>query len=166
VFDWEKREPDMITLGKAISGGFFPVSAVVGKRDCMDVLTPGTHGSTYGGNPLGAAVAMKALEVLEEEKLAENANEVGQYLRDHLTSFSSEFGFIESARGKGLLNAIVIDENHHTSAWDVCVELKNNGLLAKPTHDHIIRLALPLCISKPEIDQCLEIMHKTFKNVA
>lgn len=164
--DWENVQPDMITLGKAISGGFFPVSAVVGKQKCMDVLTPGTHGSTYGGNPLGAAVAMKALEVLEEEKLAENANEVGQYLRQNLKTFASDFEFIESARGKGLLNAIVIKPDHHTSAWDVCMELKNNGLLAKPTHDHIIRLAPPLCITKNDIDNCLNIMHETFQQVA
>merc|ERR1719266_136681 len=114
----------------------------------MDVLTPGTHGSTYGGNPLGTSVAITALEVLRDEKLSENANEVGEYLRGELQSFVQRFEFMELTRGKGLLNAIVIDSNHHTSAWDICIELAKNGLLCKPTHDHIIRLAPPLCISK------------------
>jgi ornithine--oxo-acid transaminase len=161
--DWEGVQPDMITMGKAISGGVYPVSVVVGKKKCMDVLTPGTHGSTYGGNPLATSVAITALEVLRDEKLAENAEKVGTYLRGELDSFVEEFGFMELTRGKGLLNAIVIDDKHHTSAWDICIELAKAGLLCKPTHDHIIRLAPPLCITEAQIDECLDIMHTTFK---
>lgn len=163
--DWEGVQPDMITMGKALSGGVYPVSAVVGKKKCMDVLTPGTHGSTYGGNPLGTSVAITALEVLRDEKLSENADKVGGYLRGELEKFVEEFDFMELTRGKGLLNAIVIDANHHTSAWDICIELAKGGLLCKPTHDHIIRLAPPLCITEGQIDECLDIMHTTFKKV-
>lgn len=161
--DWENVRPDMLTLGKAISGGLYPVSAVVGVDKCMDVLTPGTHGSTYGGNPLGTSVAITALEVLKEEGMAENAQEMGEYLRGELTKMKSSFPFLTTVRGRGLLNAIVIDENHPHSAWEMCLELAKNGLLAKPTHNHIIRFAPPLVITKEQIDDCLNIMEKTFR---
>jgi len=160
--DWENVKPDMVTLGKAISGGLYPVSAVVGVEKCMDVLTPGTHGSTYGGNPLGTSIAISALTVLRDEGMIENAQTVGVYLRENLKTLQSKYSYITTVRGKGLLNAIIIDEQHHNSAWTICLELAKNGLLAKPTHDHIIRLAPPLTISKPQIDDCLERMDRAF----
>lgn len=164
--DWENVRPDMLTLGKAISGGLYPVSAVVGIDKCMDVLTPGSHGSTYGGNPLGTAIAITALQVLRDEGMAENAQAMGEYLRVELKKLQSEFPFIQIVRGRGLLNAIVIDENYHTPAWDICLELARNGLLAKPTHNHIIRFAPPLVITKEQIDDCLNIMATSFRNCA
>merc|ERR1712154_451066 len=162
----ENVRSDMLTLGKAISGGLYPVSAVVGVDQCMDVLTPGTHGSTYGGNPLGTSIAITALEVLREEGMAENAQNMGEYLREELTKMSSRYPFMKIVRGKGLLNAVVCDENHHHSAWEICLELAKNGLLAKPTHDHIIRFAPPLVINKEQVDDCLQIMENSFRNMS
>jgi len=161
--DWENVKPDMITLGKAISGGCYPVSAVVGTEDCMSVLTPGTHGSTYGGNPLGMAIAKTALDVLIEENLAENAENMGRLLRDELEGLRSKFPFVKTVRGKGLLNAVVIDKSFKHSAWKICLDMAKNGLLAKPTHDHIIRFAPPLVINEGQIGECLTIIEKTLE---
>ncbi|PYH92850.1 ornithine aminotransferase [Aspergillus ellipticus CBS 707.79] len=156
--EWSGIKPDMVLLGKAISGGMYPVSAVLGRKDVMLTIEPGTHGSTYGGNPLACAVAIRALEVVQEEQLVERAEKLGHVFRDGLKAIGSPV--IETVRGKGLLNAIVIDEsktNGH-SAWDLCMLLKSKGLLAKPTHENIIRLAPPLVITDEEIKKSLEII--------
>jgi ornithine--oxo-acid transaminase len=138
-----------------------PVSAVLADDDIMLVIKPGQHGSTFGGNPLAGKVAIAALEVLREEKLAENAEELGQYFRDEMQKLVDELEILTLVRGKGLLNAIVIKPTAtNKTAWDVCVELKNNGLLAKPTHGDIIRFAPPLVITKEEIDWAIERIRK------
>ncbi|KFM78838.1 Ornithine aminotransferase, mitochondrial, partial [Stegodyphus mimosarum] len=155
--DHENVKPDILLLGKALSGGVYPVSAVLANNPVMLVIRPGEHGSTYGGNPLASKVAIAALKVLEEENLAQNAEEMGKFLRDELNRLPKDI--VESVRGKGLLNAIVISEKY--DAWNVCLRLKENGLLAKPTHEKIIRLAPPLVISRQEMSQCIEIMHKS-----
>ncbi|KAL6250610.1 ornithine aminotransferase [Rhinocladiella similis] len=156
--EWAGIKPDMVLLGKAISGGMYPVSCVLGRKDVMLTIEPGTHGSTYGGNPLGCAVAIRALEVVREEKMIERAEKLGQVFRDGLRDLQSPL--ITTIRGKGLLNAIVIDEektNGH-SAWDLCMLMKQKGLLAKPTHQNIIRLAPPLVITEDEIKRALAII--------
>ncbi|KIW30192.1 ornithine aminotransferase [Cladophialophora immunda] len=156
--EWAGIKPDLVLLGKAISGGMYPVSCVLGRRDVMLTIEPGTHGSTYGGNPLGCAVAIRALEVVREEKMTERAEKLGQLFRDGLRNLNSDL--IKTVRGKGLLNAIVIDEaktNGH-SAWDLCMLMKEKGLLAKPTHQNIIRLAPPLVITEEEIKRALAII--------
>eukprot|EP01085_Mycamoeba_gemmipara_P004312 Mycagemm_TRINITY_DN10216_c0_g1::TRINITY_DN10216_c0_g1_i1::g.4312::m.4312 type:complete len:440 gc:universal TRINITY_DN10216_c0_g1_i1:137-1456(+) len=160
--DWEGFKPDIVILGKALGGGVFPVSCILASKDVMLCIKPGEHGSTFGGNPLGSAVALASLEVLREEKLAEKADELGQYLRKELRAMQARFTFLQTVRGKGLLNAVVIDPAFVVSAWDLCVMLKDAGLLAKPTHDHIIRFAPPLVISKEELDQCIDIIRATF----
>jgi ornithine--oxo-acid transaminase len=154
--DHEQVRPDILILGKALSGGVLPVSAVLADDEIMLTIKPGEHGSTYGGNPLACAVAMTALTVLKEEKMTENAAVMGEYFRNGLESFHSPF--IETIRGKGLLNAIVIHQTHPDAAWDLCMELKENGLLAKPTHGNKIRFAPPLSITKAQMDECLEII--------
>ncbi|KAG9246153.1 putative ornithine aminotransferase [Calycina marina] len=156
--EWSGIKPDMVTLGKAISGGMYPVSCVLASKEIMLTIEPGTHGSTYGGNPLGCAVSIRALEIMEEEKLTERAHELGNILRQGLNDLKSPM--IKLVRGKGLLNAIVIDETKTGghSAWDLCMLLKSKGLLAKPTHENIIRLAPPLVISEEEIRQALAII--------
>ncbi|QSZ29800.1 hypothetical protein DSL72_004318 [Monilinia vaccinii-corymbosi] len=156
--EWSGIKPDMVTLGKAISGGMYPVSCVLGSKEIMLTVEPGTHGSTYGGNPLGCAVSIRALEIMEEEKLTERAEKLGHVLRKGLEDLKSPM--IKVVRGKGLLNAIVIDESKTGghSAWDLCMLLKTKGLLAKPTHENIIRLAPPLVISEADIHKALSII--------
>ncbi|KAE9366134.1 ornithine aminotransferase [Stipitochalara longipes BDJ] len=155
---WANIKPDLVTLGKAISGGMYPVSCVLGSREIMLTIEPGTHGSTYGGNPLGCAVSIRALEIMEEEDLTARAETLGKVLRQGLEDLKSPM--IKLVRGKGLLNAIVIDETKTGghSAWDLCMLLKSKGLLAKPTHENIIRLAPPLVISEEQIRECLRII--------
>ncbi|KAL6238775.1 ornithine aminotransferase [Aspergillus navahoensis] len=156
--EWSGIKPDMVLLGKAISGGMYPVSCVLGRKDIMLTVEPGTHGSTYGGNPLACAVAIRALEIVQEENMVERAEKLGQAFRSGLEAIQNPI--IQTVRGKGLLNAIVIDEsktNGHT-AWDLCMLMKEKGLLAKPTHQNIIRLAPPLVITEEEIAKALEII--------
>ncbi|KAL4739886.1 ornithine aminotransferase [Aspergillus similis] len=156
--EWSGIKPDMVLLGKAISGGMYPVSCVLGRKDVMLTVEPGTHGSTYGGNPLACAVAIRALEVVQEENMVERAEKLGQAFRSGLEAIQNPI--IQTVRGKGLLNAIVIDEtktNGHT-AWDLCMLMKEKGLLAKPTHQNIIRLAPPLVITEEEIAKALDII--------
>jgi ornithine--oxo-acid transaminase len=158
--DWVR--PDVLILGKALSGGVIPISAVLADDDVMLTIKPGQHGSTFGGNPLAGKVAIAALEVLKEENLAENAEELGNYFRSEVQRIVDELDIVTLVRGKGLLNAIVIKPTSTgKTAWDVCVELKNNGLLAKPTHGDIIRFAPPLVITKEEIDFAI----KTIRDV-
>jgi ornithine--oxo-acid transaminase len=159
--DHEGVRPDILILGKALSGGVFPVSAVLADDHIMLCIKPGEHGSTYGGNPLACKVAMAALDVMEEEKLSENAQELGEHLRQELRKLPSNI--VKLVRGKGLLNAIVI--NPEFDAWDVCVRLKENGLLAKPTHGDIIRLAPPLVINKEEMTESIKIIEKTMTSL-
>jgi ornithine--oxo-acid transaminase len=157
--DYENVRPDILILGKALSGGAYPVSAVLADDDIMLCIRPGEHGSTYGGNPLACKVAIAALEVIREEKLAENAAVLGEFFRSELGRIKS--GMIETIRGKGLLNAIVIRPKGGKTAWDVCVAMKENGLLAKPTHDHIIRFAPPLVITREQLAEAIGIIRKT-----
>lgn len=157
--DHESIRPDVVILGKALSGGVYPVSAVLCDDEVMLTIKPGEHGSTYGGNPLACRVAMAALEVIEEEKLADNAQRMGELLRAELMKAPSDI--VTAVRGKGLLNAIVIKQTKDCDAWKVCLRLRDNGLLAKPTHGDIIRLAPPLTITEEEIQECTEIIHKT-----
>ncbi len=157
-------KPDILILGKAISGGVFPVSAVLANKEIMEVIRPGNHGSTFGGNPLACAVAMAALDVVKEEKLAENADELGKLFRSEMAKLIKESSLIRLVRGKGLLNAIVINDTEDSStAWDICMLLKENGLLAKPTHGNIIRFAPPLVMTKDELLDCVSIISKTIK---
>ncbi len=159
--DHEGVRPDIVILGKAISGGVFPVSCVLADDDIMLTIKPGEHGSTYGGNPIAAKVAIAALDVVKDEKLAENAERLGKVFRDEFSSIQSDM--IELVRGKGLLNAVIIKPKNGKTAWDVCVAMKDNGLLAKPTHGHIIRFAPPLTITEKELRDAMEIIKKTFK---
>ncbi len=152
-------QPDVLILGKAISGGAYPVSAVLANDDIMNVIRPGEHGSTFGGNPMACAVAKAALDVVKDENLAQRANQLGAYLRKELEAINSPL--VKIVRGKGLLNAIVIDDTPDSStAWDICVKLKDNGLLAKPTHGNIIRFAPPLVITQSQLDDCVSIIRK------
>lgn len=157
--DHEGVKPDVLILGKAISGGIYPVSAVLANDDIMLVIKPGQHGSTFGGNPVAARVAMAALEVVKEEKLAERADYLGKVLRRELSAIKTEM--ITTVRGKGLLNAIVIKPKNGKQAWDVCVKFAENGLLAKPTHGDKIRFAPPLVITEEQIMECVEIIKKS-----
>ncbi len=157
--DHEGVRPDILILGKAISGGVYPVSAVLADDDIMLTIRPGEHGSTFGGNPVAAKVAIEALSVIRDEKLAENAANLGQYFRSELSKVKSDM--IETVRGKGLLNAVVIRPKNGKTAWDVCLALKDNGLLAKPTHDHIIRFAPPLVITREQLTEAIGIIVKT-----
>ncbi|MBD1262995.1 ornithine--oxo-acid transaminase [Maribacter polysiphoniae] len=157
-------KPDVLILGKAISGGVFPVSAVFANNDIMEVIGPGNHGSTFGGNPLACAVAIAALEVVKEEKLAENAYELGVLFRNEMEKLIEQTDLVLKVRGKGLLNAIVINDTEDSStAWDLCMALKENGLLAKPTHGNIIRFAPPLVMTKEQLLDCVSIISKTIK---
>lgn len=162
--DHENVRPDILILGKALSGGVLPVSAVLADDDIMLGIQPGEHGSTYGGNPLACAVAMKALAVLKEEKMAENAEAMGILLRKSLTELDSPF--IHTVRGKGLLNAIVIQHNNPEAAWDLCMELMQHGLLAKPTHGDKIRLAPPLLINQTQIAEAVAIIQQSLSILA
>lgn len=159
--DHEGVRPDVLILGKALSGGFYPISAVLADKDVMLVIKPGEHGSTFGGNPIACKVAIAALEVLQDEKLAENAQRLGEIFRSELEAIDHEM--IELVRGRGLLNAVVVRPKGGKTAWDVCVSLKDNGLLAKPTHDHIIRFAPPLVIDEAQLRDAVGIIRKTFE---
>ena len=155
-------QPDILILGKALSGGAYPVSAVLANDNIMNVIKPGQHGSTYGGNPLAAAVAMEALQVVLDEKLAENAETLGQVFRAEITKMAEEFPLFKSVRGKGLLNAILINDTPESeTAWNFCVKMMENGLLAKPTHGNIIRFAPPLVMNEEQLHECLAIIRKT-----
>ena len=155
-------KPDILILGKALSGGVFPVSAVLANSEIMEVIRPGNHGSTFGGNPLACAVAMAALQVVRDEKLPEDADNLGRVFREKMEEIIQETDLVQRVRGKGLLNAIVINDTEDSStAWDLCVALKENGLLAKPTHGNIIRFAPPLVMTKAQLMECLEIIRKT-----
>jgi ornithine--oxo-acid transaminase len=156
AIDHEEVRADILILGKALSAGVLPVSAVLADDEIMLLIKPGEHGSTYGGNPLACKVAIAALAVLKEEKLAENANTMGQLLRDELVNLHSKH--ISLVRGKGLLNAIVIGHSNKEAAWELCLELKENGLLAKPTHGDKIRLAPPLIITAEQIKDCVQVI--------
>ncbi|MBN2273430.1 MAG: ornithine--oxo-acid transaminase [Bacteroidales bacterium] len=162
--DHEGVRPDILILGKALSGGVMPVSAVLADDDIMLCIKPGEHGSTFGGNPLACKVAIAALKVLKDERLAENAERLGKIFRNEMKKLEKEHDMVELVRGKGLLNAIVIKPKNGKTAWDVCMALKENGLLAKPTHDHIIRFAPPLVISEEQLMEAVEIIHETLKN--
>ena len=160
--DHEGVHPDILILGKALSGGMYPVSAVLTNDEIMNVIKPGQHGSTFGGNPLACAIAIAALDVVEEEKLSENAQKMGEIFRSKINEIISETNLITAVRGKGLLNAILINDTPESStAWDLCVALKENGLLAKPTHGNIIRLAPPLVITEEQLLECISIIRKT-----
>ena len=159
--DHENVRPDILILGKALSGGTIPVSAVLTDNEIMMNIKPGEHGSTYGGNPLACAVAMESLKVLKEENMTENAETMGMLLRDQLQKLNSPF--IAAIRGKGLLNAIVIDHSNKDAAWELCLELKENGLLAKPTHGDKIRFAPPLIITKKQVLECVDIIADSLK---
>jgi len=160
--DWEGFKPDVLILGKALSGGVFPVSAVLADDHVMMIIKPGEHGSTFGGNPIACKVAMAALTVIREEKLVENAQAMGIIFRDELRKINSPM--VELVRGKGLLNAAVIKPMNGKTAWDVCLKMRDNGLLAKPTHDHIIRFAPPLVINEQQIREAVEIISKSLKS--
>lgn len=158
----EDVQPDILVLGKAISGGMYPVSAVLANNSIMNVIHPGQHGSTFGGNPIACAVAMAALKVVEDEKLSERAEQLGNLFRSEIEKVIEKTDLITKVRGKGLLNAILINDTPESStAWDLCLALKENGLLAKPTHGNIIRLAPPLVISEEQLLDCVKIIEKT-----
>lgn len=159
--DHEGVRPDILILGKALSGGVYPVSAVLADDDIMLTIKPGEHGSTFGGNPVAAKVAIAALEVVRDEKLAENAERLGTIFRKEFSSIKSDM--ISLVRGKGLLNAVVIEPKNGKTAWDVCLAMKENGLIAKPTHDHIIRFAPPLVITEEQLMEAIHIIKQTFK---
>jgi ornithine--oxo-acid transaminase len=163
--DYEDARPDLLVLGKALSGGVFPVSAVLADDDVMMCLKPGEHGSTFGGNPIACAVAQAALEVVLDEKLADNAFRLGQRFREAMQSLVDSTDLVTAVRGKGLLNAIVINDTPDSStAWDLCVALKDNGLLAKPTHGNIIRFAPPLVMTENQLELCLDIIANTVRS--
>ncbi|MEQ8553524.1 MAG: ornithine--oxo-acid transaminase [Cyclobacteriaceae bacterium] len=160
--DHEDVKPDILVLGKALSGGVYPVSAVLANDEIMEVITPGTHGSTYGGNPLGTKVTMTALQVMKDEKLTENAATLGEIFRERMNLFVQKSDLVTLVRGKGLLNAIVINDSPEGSmAWDLCLKLRDNGLLAKPTHGNIIRFAPPLVMTEEQLHECCDIIEKT-----
>ena len=167
--DCERQEnsytrPDILILGKAISGGTYPVSAVLCDSFIMDVIQPGQHGSTFGGNPMACSVAMEALEVIRDEKLTQNARHLGELFRTAMQEYIETSTIVLKVRGKGLLNAIVINDTETSNtAWNICIQLKENGLLAKPTHGNIIRFAPPLVISEDQLYECVEIITKTLK---
>ena len=163
--DHESIKPDILILGKALSGGVLPVSAVLANNEIMLCIQPGEHGSTYGGNPLACRVAMAALQVVKDENLCNNAYLLGNLFRSELESFISTSNLVNTVRGKGLLNAIVINDSPDSdTAWNICLKLKENGLLAKPTHGNIIRLAPPLVITKDQLLDCLDILKRTITN--
>lgn len=162
--DHENVKPDILVLGKAISGGVYPVSAVLANNSVMDVIKPGNHGSTFGGNPVAAAVAIAALEVVRDEHLAENAEALGNLFRSELNTYIETSKIVNLVRGKGLLNAIVINDTEESdTAWNICLALRDNGLLAKPTHGNIIRFAPPLVMTKEQLLDCVSIIAKTLK---
>lgn len=160
----ENIKPDILILGKAVSGGVYPVSAVLSDNNIMNVIRPGEHGSTFGGNPTAAKVALTALKVVEEEKLAENAEKLGRIFRAEMNKIIQKSDLVTLVRGKGLLNAILINDTEDSStAWDICIALRDNGLLAKPTHGNIIRFAPPLVMNETQLMECVKIIDKTLK---
>ena len=162
--DHENVKPDLLILGKALSGGAYPVSAVLADDDIMNVIQPGSHGSTFGGNPVAAAVAMAALSVVRDEKLAENAENLGIIFRKEMNNYIENSSIVNLVRGKGLLNAIVINDSEDSDkAWNICLKLRDNGLLAKPTHGNIIRFAPPLVMNEAQLRDCISIIVKTLK---
>jgi ornithine--oxo-acid transaminase len=161
--DHEEVRPDILLLGKALSGGVLPVSAVLCDDEIMLTIEPGQHGSTYGGNPLACKVAMTALQVLKDENMADNAATMGKLLRSELEKLQSPF--ISAVRGKGLLNAVVIQHSNKEAAWELCLQLKENGLLAKPTHGDKIRFAPPLIITKEQIMECVDVISKSLASL-
>ena len=167
--DCERQEnsytrPDILILGKAISGGTYPVSAVLCDSSIMEVIQPGQHGSTFGGNPMACSIAVEALEVIRDEKLTQNARHLGELFRTAMQEYIETSTIVFKVRGKGLLNAIVINDTETSNtAWNICIQLKENGLLAKPTHGNIIRFAPPLVISEDQLYECVEIITKTLK---
>ncbi len=162
--DHENIKPDILILGKALSGGTMPISAVLANDEIMLVIKPGEHGSTFGGNPLASKVAVAALQVLKDEKLAENAERLGKIFREEVGKIKSDM--IELIRGKGLLNAIVIKPKNGKEAWDVCLKMRDNGLLAKPTHGHIIRFAPPLVITEDQVREAVKIIEKSINEIS
>lgn len=160
--DHENVKPDILILGKALSGGAYPVSAVLANDNIMNVIKPGQHGSTFGGNPVAGRVAIAALEVIKNEQLAENAEKLGQVFRSEVGKLVEKYNILKLVRGKGLLNAVVINDSEDSStAWDICVKLKENGMLAKPTHGNIIRFAPPLVMNEEQLLDCVSIIDKT-----
>jgi len=158
----ESVKPDILILGKALSGGVYPVSAVFANNKIMEVIKPGQHGSTFGGNPLACAVAIAALDVVKNEKLADNAEKLGKLFRNEMQKIIDSTDLVKSVRGKGLLNAIIINDTDDSStAWDICIKLRDNGLLAKPTHGNIIRFAPPLVMTEEQLLDCVQIIKKT-----
>jgi ornithine--oxo-acid transaminase len=165
--DHEEVRPDIVILGKALSGGAYPVSAVMADDEIMECLRPGEHGSTYGGNPLACAVAMEALKVVQDEKLADNADRLGKIFREEMNTLVEESELVNLVRGKGLLNAIVINDSEDSkTAWNICLKLKENGLLAKPTHGNIIRFAPPLVMTEEQLRDCISIIKDTIHSYA
>ncbi len=162
--DHENIKPDVLILGKALSGGMYPVSAVLADDEIMNVIKPGQHGSTFGGNPLAAAVAMAALDIVLDEKLAENAERLGTIFRERLNDFIQTSNICSLVRGKGLLNAILINDTEDSdTAWNICLRLRDKGLLAKPTHGNIIRFAPPLVMNEEQLLDCVRIITETLK---
>jgi len=160
----ENVQPDILILGKALSGGVYPVSAVLANDTVMEVIKPGQHGSTFGGNPIAAAVAVAALKVIEDEKLAENAERLGHLFRKEINEYITKSKIVKLVRGKGLLNAIVINDTEESeTAFNICLALRDNGLLAKPTHGNIIRFAPPLIITKDQLIECVTIIVRTLE---
>ena len=156
--------PDVLILGKAISGGTYPVSAVLCDSEIMDVIQPGQHGSTFGGNPMACIVAMEALEVIRDEKLTQNARRLGQLFRAKMRSYIEKSSIVDKVRGRGLLNAIVINDTEESkTAWNICLKLMENGLLAKPTHGNIIRFAPPLVMTEEQLGECIQIITSTLE---
>jgi ornithine--oxo-acid transaminase len=162
--DHENVKPDILILGKALSGGVLPVSCALANDEVMMTIKPGEHGSTYGGNPLACAVATVALQVLKDEELADNAERMGSVFREELEKLKGDLPLLLTVRGKGLLNAVVIDdtEDGH-AAWDICLAMASNGLLAKPTHGNIIRFAPPLSINEDQVRECIGIIEKSIR---
>lgn len=157
-------KPDMLILGKALSGGFYPVSAVLANNEVMDVIQPGQHGSTFGGNPMACRIAMEALDIVHDENLAENADRLGKIFREKMDEFIQTSNVAVKVRGRGLLNAVVVNDTEEGSlAWNICMKLRDNGLLAKPTHGNIIRFAPPLVMTEEQILDCVSIITKTFQ---
>lgn len=163
--DHEEIHPDILTLGKALSGGMYPVSAVLADNKVMDVIHAGQHGSTFGGNPIACKIAIASLEIIQDEKLAENADRLGKLFRAEIQKLVDSSDWVNEVRGKGLLNAIVINDSEDSStAWDICMALKDHGLLAKPTHGNIIRFAPPLVMTEEELRSCIKIIVDTISH--
>ena len=161
--DHENVKPDILIMGKALSGGVYPISGVMANDAIMNVIKPGQHGSTFGGNPLAAAVVMAALDVIKDEKLAENAEKLGKLFRAEMNKLVNKYDLLKSVRGKGLLNAVLINDTEESeTAWNICLKLRDNGLLAKPTHGNIIRFAPPLVMNEEELLECVAIIDKSF----